>query len=214
MKIINIGIADDHKLFRKGLISLLALYDDLRVIWEASDGKELLLKVDEHLPDILLVDVNMPKLSGIEATKKLVLKYPKIKIIALSMYEDNGHILAMIESGAKGYLIKDSEPSEIYISIIELYNKGYINSSLVANTLRNKMELSGLDSTMFASLTDKDKQYLNLIAKGLSSKEIAVILDINLRTVEGYIEKIMLKLNAKNRIQLATFAVKHGLSED
>ena len=214
MKIINIGIADDHKLFRKGLISLLALYDDLRVIWEASDGKELLLKVDEHLPDILLVDVNMPKLSGIEATKKLVLKYPKIKIIALSMYEDNGHILAMIESGAKGYLIKDSEPSEIYISIIELYNKGYINSSLVANTLRNNMELSGLDSTMFASLTDKDKQYLNLISKGLPSKEIAVILDINLRTVEGYIEKIMVKLNAKNRIQLATFAVKHGLSED
>jgi len=214
MKIINIGIADDHKLFRKGLISLLALYDDLRVIWEASDGKELLLKVEEHLPDILLVDVNMPKLSGIEATKKLIQQYPKIKIIALSMYEDHGHILAMIESGAKGYLIKDSEPSEIYISIIELYNKGYINSSLVANTLKNKMELSGLDSAMFASLTDKDKQYLNLISKGLSSKEIAVILDINLRTVEGYIEKIMVKLNAKNRIQLATFAVKHGLSED
>jgi DNA-binding NarL/FixJ family response regulator len=214
MKIINIGIADDHKLFRKGLISLLTLYDDLKVIWEASDGKELLLKVDEQLPDILLVDVNMPKLSGIEATKKLVLKYPKIKIIALSMYEDNGHILAMIESGAKGYLIKDSEPSEIYISIIELYNKGYINSSLVANTLKNKMEISGKDSAMFASLTDKDKQYLNLISKGLFSKEIAVILDINLRTVEGYIEKIMVKLNAKNRIQLATFAVKHGLSED
>ena len=214
MKIINIGIADDHKLFRKGLISLLALYDDLKVIWEASDGKELLVKVDEELPDILLVDVNMPKLSGIEATKKLILKYPKIKIIALSMYEDHGHILAMIESGAKGYLIKDSEPSEIYISIIELYNKGYINSSLVANTLKNKMELSGIDSAMFASLSDKDKQYLNLISKGLSSKEIAVILDINLRTVEGYIEKIMLKLNAKNRIQLATFAVKHGLSED
>jgi DNA-binding NarL/FixJ family response regulator len=214
MKIINIGIADDHKLFRKGLISLLTLYDDLKVIWEASDGKELLLKVDEQLPDILLVDVNMPKLSGIEATKKLVLKYPKIKIIALSMYEDNGHILAMIESGAKGYLIKDSEPSEIYISIIELYNKGYINSSLVANTLKNKMELSGKDSEMFASLTDKDKQYLNLISKGLFSKEIAVILGINLRTVEGYIEKIMVKLNAKNRIQLATFAVKHGLSED
>ena len=214
MKIINIGIADDHKLFRKGLISLLALYDDLKVIWEASDGKELLLKVDEQLPDILLVDVNMPKLSGIEATQKLILKYPKIKIIALSMYEDHGHILAMIESGAKGYLIKDSEPSEIYISIIELYNKGYINSSLVANTLKNKMELSGLDSAMFASLTDKDKQYLNLISKGLSSKEIAAILDINLRTVEGYIEKIMVKLNAKNRIQLATFAVKHGISED
>ena len=214
MKIINIGIADDHKLFRKGLISLLALYDDLKVIWEASDGKELLVKVDEELPDILLVDVNMPKLSGIEATKKLILKYPKIKIIALSMYEDHGHILAMIESGAKGYLIKDSEPSEIYISIIELYNKGYINSSLVANTLKNKMELSGIDSAMFASLSDKDKQYLNLISKGLSSKEIAAILDINLRTVEGYIEKIMVKLNAKNRIQLATFAVKHGISED
>lgn len=214
MRTISIGIADDHKLFRKGLISLLALYDDLKVVWEASDGKELLLKAENELPDILLVDINMPKLSGIEATKKLIQKHPKIKIIALSMYEDDGHILAMIENGAKGYLVKDSEPSEIYISIVELYNKGFINSSLVANTLRNKMEISGLESAMFASLTDKDKQYLNLIAKGLSSKEISSILDTSFRTVEGYTEKIMLKLNAKNRIQLATYAVKHGLADD
>lgn len=214
MKTIKIGIADDHKLFRKGLISLLALYEDLNVIWEASDGKELLQKVDEHMPDILLVDINMPKISGIDATKKLIQAYPKLKIIALSMYEDDGHILAMIENGAKGYLVKDSEPSEIYISIIELYNKGFINSSIVANTLKNKMEASGIESAMFASLTDKDKLYLNLISKGLSSKEISTVLNTSFRTVKGYTEKIMLKLNARNRIQLATYAVKQGLSED
>ncbi|MDI1234737.1 MAG: response regulator transcription factor [bacterium] len=213
MNIINIGIADDHRLFRKGLIALLSLYDDLNIIWEACDGKDLLQKADEQLPDILLVDVNMPKISGIEATKKLIQKYPKLKIIALSMFEDNGHIIAMIESGAKGYLIKDSEPSDIYISIIELYNKGFINSSLVANALQNKMEASGAESAMFASLNDKDKQYLKLIAEGQSAKEIAASFNTSSRTVEGYIEKIMTKLNAKNRIQLATYAVKHGLTE-
>jgi DNA-binding NarL/FixJ family response regulator len=213
MSIIKIGIADDHRLFRRGLISLLSLYSDLQIIWEASDGKELIDKVAEDMPDVVLVDINMPKISGIEATKRLLHLYPKIKIIALSMYEDEGHILAMVENGARGYLVKDSEPSEIYISIKELHAHGYLYSSLVAKTLSNKTEEKNNDSVLFASLNDKEKQYLNLICKGFSSKEISEVMNLSPRTVEGYNEKLMDRLKAKNRISLVLFAIKHGIAD-
>ncbi len=213
MNIINVGIADDHRLFRKGLIALLSTYDDINIIWEAVDGKDLLEKVEENKPDIILVDINMPKLSGIDATRRLTYLHPGIKIIALSMYEDEGHILAMMNNGARGYLIKDSEPSEIYISIVDLYNRGYLNSSLVSNTLTHKKTEENIDGILFATLTDREKEYLNLIAKGLSSRQMSDITKLSARTIEGHIEKIMVKLEAKNRIQLVKFAIKNGIAD-
>ncbi len=210
---IKIGIADDHKLFRKGLISLLSLYEDLQVIWEAVDGKDLLEKVKEEIPDITLVDINMPKLSGIEATKKLTHSYPHIRIIALSMYEDEGHIRAMMENGAKGYLIKDSDPSEIYISIKELHNNGYLYSKLVSASMNSTDEEKINNSILFASLNDKEKLYLNLICKELTYQEISESMNLSIRTVEGYNEKLMTKLRAKNRISLVVFAIKNGIAD-
>ena len=165
MNSIKIGIADDHKLFRKGLISLLHSFYDLEIIWEASDGLDLIDKVNTRMPDITLVDIKMPKMNGLEATYQLKNKYPEMKIIALSMYDDESNIVEMIENGANGYLLKDSEPNDIYIAIKEIHTKGFYYSDYVTKALVNQVGNRPNNSAITSSLTENEKLYLKLIFK-------------------------------------------------
>lgn len=213
MTIIKIGIADDHKLFRKGLISLLHSFPDLEIVWEAVDGEELIEKVKTKMPDITLVDIKMPKLSGIESTYRLKNMYPDMKIIALSMYDDDGNIVDMIENGANGYLLKDSEPNDIYVAIKEIHKNGYFYSNIVSKALVNLMGKRPNNTIIFASLTENEKQFLNYLTKELTNKEISELMNLSERTIDGYRDKLLVKIKAKTRIGLALFAFRNGIAD-
>ncbi len=213
MNSIKIGIADDHKLFRKGLISLLHSFYDLEIIWEASDGLDLMEKVKERMPDIALVDIKMPKMNGIEATYHLKQKYPDMKIIALSMFDDEGNIVDMVENGANGYLLKDSEPNDIYIAIKETHLKGSYYSDFVTKALINKVGKRPNNTAITSTLTENERLYLQLICKEYTNKEIAEQMQLSERTIDGYRDKLFVKTQVKNRIGLVLFALKNGVAD-
>lgn len=213
MSHISIGIADDHKLFRKGMIALLETFHDLKIIWDAENGLELLEKAKTELPDIILIDINMPKKNGIETTRELKELYPGCNIIALSMYDDESNIITMLEQGANGYLLKDSDPDEIYTAIRSVLEKGIYYSTHVTKILTNSLIHRSSLNADHALLNENEIAYLKLVCKEYTNKEIAGIMNISDRTADGYRDRLLEKLKVKNRIGLALYAYKHGIAD-
>ncbi len=213
MKPISIGIADDHKLFRKGMIAILNSFPDLNIIWDAENGLDLIDKVKIEMPDIIFVDINMPKKNGIEATRDLKELYPNCNIIGLSMYDDESNIINMLEQGANGYLLKDSEPEEIYTAIQTVLEKGIYYSAHVTKILTNSLIHRSFLNAEHDLLSENEIIYLKLICKEYTNKEIATFMNISDRTADGYRDRLLEKLKVKNRIGLALYAYKHGLAD-
>ncbi len=209
---IRVALADDHQLFRNGLRILLGAYPDLEVIAEASNGIEL-LKVLEHCEsDIVLMDINMPEMDGIEATAKIAALCPDIKVIALSMYGEEEYYYRMVEAGAKGFILKDSDFSEVRDAIIAV-NKGgnYFSQELLYHVIRRIKNRE--QEVKSSNLSKREKEILMKICEGLSNHEIADALFISKRTVDKHRANPLAKTNSKNTASLILYAIKNRLIE-
>jgi len=209
MEIIRVAIADDHEIFRKGLRIILNEIDELKVIGEAQNGHELFEILKHQEVDVVLMDIRMPVMDGIEATKKLVEKYPQIKVIALTMFEEISYFNQMVEAGANGFLLKKTNKDELYRAILQvMQDETYFSEEFISNvnkTQKPKSRISGIE------LTEREQEVLDLICKGMSNSEISKFLGLSARTVDGHRAHLLEKTGAKNSPHLVMFAIKNGL---
>jgi two-component system invasion response regulator UvrY len=210
----NIVLVDDHALLRNGLATLVRNLGH-SVLFEADNGKDFIenLKPDS-LPDIVLLDINMPEMDGYQTASWIKTNQPSIKTLALSMYDDENAIIRMLKNGAKGYLLKDSEPSELQDAITAIMKKGYYYSDLVNGKLINainKIDDDGSDLKNLIKLTNREIEFLKYTCTELNYKEIADELCISPRTVDGYRTDLFEKLHVKSRVGLVIYAIKNGI---
>jgi two-component system, NarL family, invasion response regulator UvrY len=210
----NIVLVDDHVLLRNGLAGLLTSLGHT-VLFEADNGKDFIEKLQpQNLPDIVLLDINMPQMDGYETARWLKENYPDIKILALSMYDNENAIISMLKNGAKGYILKDSDPSQLKAALHSLMDKGYYYSDLVSGKLIHAINHlddngNGLQKTMH--LNDREKDFLKYTCTELTYKEIADKMFVSPRTIDGYRDALFEKLQVKTRVGLAIYAIKNGL---
>jgi DNA-binding NarL/FixJ family response regulator len=206
-------IVDDHALVREGIIAILRLYDDIEVVGEASDGMEAIEKAKKLKPDVVMMDIAMPKLGGFEATVEIKKINPDIKILVLSQYDDKEYISRFLKAGVSGYLLKRAVGSEL-ISAIRAVSRGefYLFSSIASEVVSgylNKQKEAMEDP--YERLTDREKQVLKLVAEGYTHKEIADMLDISVKTVIAHQTNISEKLDIHTRAGLIKFAIQRGI---
>jgi hypothetical protein len=211
---IKIGIADDHKIFRKGVILSLRQYTNLSFIIEADNGDEMIEKLATERPDVILLDLRMPGKDGIEATKEISKKYPDIRILILTMYEDERFVSHLMENGANGYLLKNAEPAEIKKAILEVMVKGFylnnfVNRILLKKSTNKNKATPSLNSEVV--LSDKEKEVIQLLCREYTASEIATKMEISSRTVESIKDRLMERFGTKNTAGLVFFAVKNNL---
>jgi DNA-binding NarL/FixJ family response regulator len=212
MNKIRIIIADDHQLFRNGLKILLNSFPDFEVAGEASNGEEFLKLLKSVKADIALMDINMPEMDGIEATRKGVKMCPDISIIALSMYGEEEYYYKMVDAGAKGFLLKDSDISEVRDAILTIVKGGsYFSQELLYHVIQKIKHRE--HETKSANLSKREKEILLKICEGLSNQEIAETLFISKRTVDKHRANLLGKTNSKNTASLILFAIRNKLIE-
>lgn len=210
---IKVALVDDHVLLRKGLAALVSSFDDFTVVFEADNGQDLLQKIKaDNLPDLVLLDINMPKMDGYASAQWLKQTYPLIKILALSMYDNENAVIRMFKAGARGYILKDCEPPELKTALLSVMEKGYFYSELVTGKLIhsiNKLE-EDADIRNIVQLNDKEIQFLKLACTELTYKEIAEKMYLSPRTIDGYRDALFEKLQIKTRVGLVMYAIKNG----
>lgn len=214
MAIIKYALADDHKIFRQGLRYALADDHKLKFAGEAENGIALLQLVEKERPDVVLLDLKMPEMDGMETTKKMHTLFPAVKILMLTSYEDESFILHLLELGANGYLLKNAEPMEIKKAIHSVYDNDYYFNDLVSNAmLKNltKRNYSDLGIKQSVKLNDRETEILKLICKELTTAEIADEIHLSARTVEGIRTNLIEKLGVRNTAGLVVYAFKSGL---
>lgn len=214
MQVIKVAIADDHKIFRKGVILSLRPFTNLKFVQEAENGEELLEGIPAAEPDVILMDLRMPRKDGIETTKMLSKQYPHIHVIVLSMYEDENFIYHLMENGAHGYLLKNAEPQEIRRAVMEVQEKGYylnnfVNRVLLKRSHAKQKVVPTLNNEI--TLNDKEREVLKYICSGLTAHEIAQKMTISARTVEAIKDRLMERFGVKNTAELVYFAAKNNL---
>lgn len=208
---INIMITDDHSMIREGLKQLLELDGDMRVVEEASDGIECLEKIGNAKPDVLLLDINMPRMNGLEVLAKLKEKKIKTKVLVLTVHNEIDYLLKAVEIGINGYLLKDSESSELKKAIVSVVDgENYIQPSLIPS-LNAKMIQRDNDKDKIEDLTRRELEVLKLLATGNYNKEIAEELGISERTVKNHVSNIFKKIEVTDRTQAAVFAIRNNL---
>lgn len=210
----KILLVDDHKILRDGICSLLKGYDDIEVIGEAPDGKTALQMVNELLPDLIIMDISMPDMNGIDATRRIRNEHPDVKVIALSMHHDKQFVSEIFRAGASGYLIKDSAFDELDHAIrIVMNGKTYINPQIASLVVESLISQSSMPpSQSFSLLTEREREVLQLIAEGRSTKQIAFDLHVSSKTVESHRRQVMGKLNVRSVAELTKFAIREGLT--
>jgi len=212
---VKIALADDHVLLRNGLANLLK-DQDYDVIFEADNGAELLDKLKtREIPDIVLMDINMPKMDGYDTTQWLKKNYPDIKVLALSMYDDENAIIRMLKAGARGYILKDSDPAELKFAIHSLLTKGFYHSELVTgkliHTINHLDEPENSSVKNVLGLNEREIEFLKLVCTEMTYKEIAEQMCLSPRTIDGYRDTLFEKLNLKSRVGLVLFTIKNGI---
>jgi DNA-binding NarL/FixJ family response regulator len=209
---IRIIIADDHQLFRNGLKILLNSFPDFEVVGEAANGEEFLKLLKSVKADIALMDINMPEMDGIEATRKGVKMSPETNIIALSMYGEEEYYYKMVDAGAKGFLVKDSDISEVRDAILTVVKGGsYFSQELLYHVIQKIKHRE--HETKSANLSKREKEILFKICEGLSNQEIAETLFISKRTVDKHRANLLGKTNSKNTASLILYAIRNKLIE-
>jgi len=214
MQKIKVLIVDDHTLVRDGIRALLALVADIQIVGEAANGREALEKVKELAPDVVLMDLAMPIMSGLEATRRIRKRFPTTKVLALTQYEDREYIVPTIEAGARGFISKTAAFSELASAIQAVYHGGSFLSPMAAAAVveecQQKVSVEG-EKDAYQNLTDREREVLKLVAEGYTAKEIADMLVISLRTVETHKTNLMKKLNIHNKADLIRFAIRKGV---
>jgi len=209
----RILIADDHALVREGIAAMLALYEDVEVIGQAADGKEAIEKAGGLKPDVVLMDIAMPGLGGLEATMEIRKKHPDVKILVLTQYDDREYVSRFLKEGAAGYILKRAMGSEL-VTAIRAVVKGesYLHSAVVSGVIDDYLGNRKVEvEDPYEKLTDREKQVLKLIAEGHSHKEIANILDISVKTVIAHQSHFSEKLDIHTRAGLIKFAIQKGI---
>ncbi|MEK5257368.1 response regulator transcription factor [Paenibacillus sp. FSL F4-0125] len=227
---INLLLVDDHAMVRRGLQVFLSTQPDIKVIGEASNGREALERTAELNPDVILMDLHMPIMDGIETAQALRISHPQVKVIVLTSFSDQDHVLPAVRVGIKGYLLKDIEPEALVVAIRKVHNGQVELHSEAASQLMNLMATSTLEQlevrtsdpndpnttlaviTGLELLTPREQEVLDLIALGMSNKEIASKLVITEKTVKTHVSHVLGKLNLSDRTQAAIFALKNGYS--
>ena len=214
-KIISVVIVDDHTMFREGLTALINYFPGFKILFDAANGKELILKLKPNqLPDIVLMDINMPEMDGYIATEWLQYNYPDIKVLALSTMDAEISIIKMIKSGAKGYVLKDADSSELKIAFDEVMQLGYFyNETVTKKVMKAVTQLTDVRNKTgtFITLSEREIEFLKLACTELPYKKIAEIMCVGVRTVEGYRDALCEKLELKTRIGLAIYAIKNKI---
>lgn len=214
MNIIKVAIADDHKIFRKGVILSLRQHTNITFIAEAENGEDLLKQLENEQPDIVLMDLRMPGKDGVETTKELSKRFPNVRILILTMFEDERFVSHLMENGANGYLLKNADPAEIKKAIMEVMARGYYLSNFVNRILlkrsngKNKA-VPSLNNEIV--LSDKEKEVVTLLCMEFTASEIAQKMEISPRTVESIKDRLMERFGLKNTAGLVFFAVKNNL---
>ncbi len=205
---IHIAIVDDHTLFRNGVASLMAEFDELEVVFDAENGQQMQQALAKHgQPDVILMDINMPVMDGYASTQWIKINHPKVRVLALSMFEDDKAVIQMIKCGAGGYVLKESRPRELLEAIRAIHEKGvYINEMVSGKLLR-----SVADKDDLPDISKKELEFLRLCCSELTYKEIADQMFVSPRTVDNYREALFLKLNLKSRSGLVLYAIQNGI---
>lgn len=208
---IKVLIVDDHPVVRKGLWSCLSTKENLKIVGEAVDGDDAIRKVRELAPDIVLMDLYMPKRDGLEVTDVLRKEAPQVKVIILSMQGTRDYVLRIIKAGARGYMLKDAPPDELVRAIESVQVGEAFFSPPVAQIALNQYVTESDKADPLSKLSEREREVLALIAEGKSNKEIAVHLGIGVRTTETHRERIMRKLDIHSVAGLTKFAIAHGI---
>jgi len=214
MDVIKVAIADDHKIFRKGVILSLRPYHNIKFVLEAENGEELIQGVEDAMPDIVLMDLKMPVKDGIETTKYLNKHYPSIRILILTMYEDERFVGHLMDSGANGYLLKSTDPEEIKQGIMDVMRTGFylnnfVNRVLIKKNYAKQKFNPNLNSEV--TISEREKEVLSLVCMEYTAQEIAQKMDISSRTVEAIKDRLMERFGVKNSVGLVFFAMKNSL---
>jgi two-component system response regulator NreC len=213
-KMIKVVLADDHMIIRDGLRALLERQPDMEVVAEADNGRTALKHVKELSPDVVIMDIGMRELNGIDATRQIVKISPGVKVLALSMYSDKRFIKGMLKAGASGYMLKDSAFKELIDAIrVIVDNKTYISPSIASivmnDYLRNSPEKDGSTRSL---LTSRELEVLQLLAEGKSAKQIALSLDLSIKTIESHRNRVMQKIDVSNIADLTKYALREGIT--
>lgn len=208
---------DDQVLLREALLFMLARDDEISVVDGGSDGYEALENCRKHRPDVILMDIRMPRLDGIEATKKIKELYPSIKVIILTTFEDETSIFKAIEHSADGYIVKDTKPEELILAVKSVYNNLFVMHKSVISVVKGEIveaqnrEKEMNETLLEYDLTNMEMHIIRLMVDGKSNKEIAAELNFTEGTIKNKVSKMLSKLNLKDRTQVAVFAIKHNI---
>jgi two-component system, NarL family, invasion response regulator UvrY len=213
-KQIQVAIADDHTLLRKALAKLISSFEEYNVIFEAGNGRDIKKKINEHLvPDLILLDVNMPEMDGFETAAWLTKNYPKIKVLALSMFSDERTIIRMLRQGARGYVLKNIDPEELKKALDSVVKKNFYLSEEISGKIISGLhkDVDRIEETV--SLTQREKDFLRHICSEITYKDIAAKMFVSPRTVDEYRNSLFEKLKVKSRVGLVLYAIRNGLVE-
>ena len=218
MEPIKVLIADDHRVVREGLAAILKTKENIEVVGEAQDGQEAVEKARALVPDVVLMDVSMPRMGGVEATRIIKREFPHIGIVALTMYEEQQYIFDLVRAGATGYLLKDTDSAQIVAAIRAIYRGESLIHPSVASKILAEFSLLAQrkgkrPSWVEHDLTDREITVLRLVADGKTNKEIANSLDLSEKTVKNHVRNIFHKLQVYDRTQAAILAIRKGLIE-
>jgi len=214
MRKVRILLADDHTVMRAGLRALLERQPNLEVVGEAEDGRQSVELASSHVPDVVVMDIAMPSLNGVEATRRMVSKHPTISVVILSMYSDESYVMRALQAGARAYLLKDSAVTDL-IRAIEAVSQGKsffspkISRILAEDYVRALKQRGSVDT--FELLTTREREILQLLAEGKTNKEVATSLNISVYTAETHRGNILQKLNLHSSAELVLYAVRKGI---
>jgi len=212
-EIIHIAIVDDHTLFRQGVAHLLTEFKEIKIVFEASNGADMMEKLRAHtLPDVILMDIAMPVMDGYASTHWLKQQHPQIKVIALSMFEEDGPIIEMLKTGARGYILKESKPADLVTAIKTVYMHDYFVNEMVSGKLLRSIQDNHPPAKDIAKeLTGNELKFLEWCCSELTYKEIAAKMNLSHHTIDNYRESLFQKFDTKSRTGLVVFAIKHHL---
>lgn len=212
---IRILLADDHVLFRKGLRALLETQDDFKVVEEAADGEQAADLAASHRPDVVILDINMPKLSGLEALARIKAAAPDTRVVMLTISDAGRDVFEAVKLGAHGYVLKNAAPEELFLVLRGVARgEAAISGALAAKILQDIEARPAASAAPAARLSERENQVLRLVAQGLTNKDIASNLGIAENTVKNHLRNILDKLHLDNRVQLAAYAAKSGMVPD
>jgi two-component system invasion response regulator UvrY len=205
---IKVALVDDHILLRAGLCSLIESFSNCEVVYEADNGKDFIRKfTKEAIPDIVLMDINMPEMNGYETSAWIKANYPEVKVLALSMHDHENAIIKMIRAGMKGYILKDSEPRQLKCAIDSIMSSGFHYTQMMTGKLINILSRQDRE----VELNDRELEFLKLVCTELTYKEIADKMCKGTRTIDGYRDALFDKLHVKTRVGLVLYAIRNGI---